>query len=127
MRNGWTDFAGGKFRTNAFGADVTKQAVLNATDRLAFRISQPWRVASGGFNLFLPTGYDYRTETVTNSWQSFSLSPSGREIDSELSYSTSIIGDDGWLGGNLFMRKDPGHVAGAGADVGAAIRFTLGF
>jgi subtilisin family serine protease len=126
-RRGWTDFAGGRFRSAAYGADVTKLGVLNATDRLAFRISQPLRVANGGFNLLLPTGYDYETQAATNSRQRFSLSPSGREIDTELSYSTAVLGDSGWLGGNLFMRKDPGHIASADADFGAALRFTLGF
>ena len=32
-----------------------------------------------------------------------------------------------WLGGNLFLRQDPGHIANADTDIGAAVRFTLGF
>jgi hypothetical protein len=73
----------------------------------------------------LPTGYSYETQTATHSLNRLSLSPSGREIDAELSYSTPVAG--GWLGGNLFARRQPGHIADADADVGAAIRFTLGF
>jgi hypothetical protein len=126
-RRGWTDFAGGKFETSACGFDLTKLGLLNADDRLGFRLSQPLRVTSGGFNLFLPTSYDYLTETATSSWQRFAMSPSGREIDTELSYSTSLLDGNGWLGGNLFLRKDPGHIANADADVGAAVRFSLDF
>ena len=33
----------------------------------------------------------------------------------------------GWIGGNLFLRRQPGHVASANTDYGAAVRFTLGF
>jgi hypothetical protein len=56
-----------------------------------------------------------------------SLRPSGREIDGELSYGTALLGDRAWFGGNLFYRRQPGHIAAAPDDVGAAIRFSLGF
>ena len=42
-----------------------------------------------------------------------SLTPSGREIDAELSYGTGLLGGNGWLGGNLFYRRQPGHIAAA--------------
>ena len=99
--------------------------MLNGSDRLGFRLSQPLRIEDGGFSMMLPTGYDYATGTVTNSLTDFSLSPSGREIDAELSYSTQLGG--GWLGGNLFARRQPGHIKDADTDYGAAIRYTLGF
>ena len=56
-----------------------------------------------------------------------SLRPTGRELDSELSYGTDLIGGKAWIGGNLFCRRQPGHIAAAPADVGAALRFSLGF
>ena len=40
-----------------------------------------------------------------------SLRPSGREIDGELSYGRTLIGGNGWLGGNLFYRRQPGNIA----------------
>jgi hypothetical protein len=126
-RRGWTDFAGGKFETAAYAFDLTRLGVLNADDRLGLRIAQPLRVTSGGFNLFLPTSYDYLTGTATSSWQHHSMSPSGREIDTELSYSTNLLDGNAWLGGNVFLRKDPGHIADANADLGAAVRFSLDF
>ena len=126
-RRGWTDGAGGKFATSAYGFALTKSGILSSGDRLGLRLSQPLRVESGGFNLLLPTSWNYETQTATNSWQRYSMSPSGREIDGEFSYSSSILDGSGWLGGNLFLRKDPGHVANAEPDYGAAIRFSLNF
>ena len=77
--------------------------------------------------MLLPTAYDYSTQTATSSLVNYSLSPSGREVDAELSYGSNVLGGSGWLGGNLFMRRQPGHIASASDDYGAAIRFTLGF
>jgi hypothetical protein len=126
-RRGWTAFAGGKLQTDAYAFDVTKTGVLGSNDRIGLRVAQPLRVASGGFGMMLPTAYDYSTRTSTSSWSTYSLSPSGREIDTELSYGSSLWDGSGWVGGNLFMRRQPGHIASADNDYGAAIRFTLGF
>ncbi|HEU4705090.1 MAG TPA: S8 family serine peptidase, partial [Sphingomicrobium sp.] len=126
-RRGWTDFAGGRFETGAYGFDLSRQGVLGWDDRLGLRLSQPLRVESGGFAMMLPTGYDYATGAATSSLSRFSLTPSGREVDAELSYGSSLLGDRGWIGGNLFIRRQPGHIARADDDYGAAIRFTLGF
>ena len=126
-RRGWTDFAAGKFQTGAYGVDVTKLNVLGDGDRLGLRVSQPLRIEHGGFAMLLPTAYDYSTETPTDSFSRFSLAPSGREVDTELSYGSSLFDGNGWLGGNLFFRRQPGHIADSKNDLGAAIRFTLGF
>jgi hypothetical protein len=56
-----------------------------------------------------------------------SLRPSGREVDGEVSYGSTLLDGNTWLGGNLFYRRDPGHIADSPDDVGAAIRFSLGF
>ena len=101
--------------------------VLGSGDRLGLRLSQPLRIEQGGFAMMLPTAYDYSTLTATSSLSRLSLTPSGREIDAELSYSSKLPGDDAWIGGNLFIRREPGHIASADDDYGGAIRFTLGF
>jgi hypothetical protein len=77
--------------------------------------------------MMLPTAYDYVTETATDSLSRMSMSPSGREIDAELSYGSTLLDGNAWFGGNLYYRRQPGHIANAPADAGAAIRFTLGF
>ncbi|MBA2466145.1 MAG: S8 family serine peptidase, partial [Sphingomonas sp.] len=126
-RRGWTSFAGGKFQTGAYGFDLARLGLLGSSDRLGLRLSQPLRIEGGGFAMMLPTAYDYATRSVTSSLSRLSLSPSGRELDAELSYGSSLFGDAGWIGGNLFMRRQPGHIADAKDDYGAAIRFTLGY
>jgi hypothetical protein len=126
-RRGWTSFAGGRFSTGAYGFDLAKLGLLGSGDRLGLRLSQPLRIEGGGVAMMLPTGYDYATQSVTNSLTQLSLSPSGRELDAELSYGSNLLADAGWVGGNLFMRRQPGHIASADDDYGAAIRFTLGF
>ena len=124
-RRGWTDFAGGRFQSGAYAFDLQKLGVLRRNDRIGLRIAQPLRIEQGGVGMMLPTGYSYETETPVMGWSTLSLTPSGREVDAELSYSTPVVG--GWLGGNLSVRKDLGHVAAAEDDYGAAIRYTLGF
>jgi hypothetical protein len=126
-RRGWTSFNAGKFQTGAYAFDLAKVGVLGSSDRLGLRFSQPLRVEHGGFAMWLPTSYDYATGTATNSLSTMSLSPNGRELDSELSYGSDLIGGKAWIGGNLFYRRQPGHIAAAPADAGAALRFTLGF
>ena len=104
---------------------MQKRGVVGNSDRLGLRIAQPLRIEKGGLGLMLPTGYDYATQSATSSWSTLSLSPSGREVDAEVSYSTPLA--SGWLGGNLFARSQPGHIRSADTDLGGAIRFTLGF
>ena len=120
-RRGWTEFAGGAFTSAAYGFDLAKISVFGASDRLGFRVAQPLRIDGGGFAMLLPTAYSYDTLQATNSLTRLSLSPSGREIDAELSYGGRL--GKGWFGGNLFMRRQPGHIATADADVGAAVRY----
>jgi hypothetical protein len=126
-RRGWTDFNAGKFQTGAYAFDIAKNGVLSGKDSLGFRIAQPLRVEHGGFAMMLPTAYDYSTGTATDTLSRLSLRPTGREVDAELSYGTWLLGDNGWLGANLFYRRQPGHIASLPDDKGAAVRFSLSF
>ncbi len=125
-RRGWTRFAGGAFTSGAYGVDLARTGLLREGDRLGFRLSQPLRIDGGGFALSLPTSFNYDSMTPGYSLVRSGLTPKGREIDAEVSYNTRLLGT-GWLGGNLYVRRQPGHIAAAEADVGAAVRFSLGF
>lgn len=125
-RRGWTSFAGGAFRTGAYGLDLSRADLLSDGDRLGFRLSQPLRIDGGGFAMSLPTSFNYDTMTPGYSIVRSSLVPRGREVDAELSYQRRLLAT-GWLGGNVFVRRQPGHIAAADADVGVAARFSLGF
>ncbi|WP_324748996.1 S8 family peptidase [Sphingomonas sp. LY54] len=131
-RRGWTGLAGtgalvdrGRLSTDAWAFDVAKTNAFVRGDKLAFRVMQPLRVRSGGFDVTMPVSYDYDTGAVGYEQRFFNLAPTGREIDFEAAYSVGLLGGD--LGANLFLRKEPGHVEAMGDDIGGAIRFTLGF
>jgi subtilisin family serine protease len=126
-RRGWTDFAAGKFETGAYSFDLAKSHVLSNRDSFGLRIAQPLRVDHGGFALMLPTSYDYTTGLATDTLSTLSLRPTGREIDGELSYGSSLMRGNAWIGANLFYRRQPGNIASLPDDKGAAIRFSLGF
>ncbi|WP_081974391.1 S8 family peptidase [Sphingomonas taxi] len=131
-RHGWTDAAlrggmagSGRLTTAAFAADVGKNGVFGR-DSFGLRIAQPLRVARGGIDYRLPTNYDYATLTVTDwTMQRLNLAPQGREIDVEARY--RVLLGRGDLQTNLFWRRDPGNYAALPADVGGALRYTIGF
>ncbi len=131
-RRGWTRIGAGGLRngadwlqTQAWSFDVSRDQIFSARDGLSLRVSQPLRVAKGGFNLTLPTGYDYATGTTQYGVSRFNLAPDGRETDAEVSYHLAVAG--GFLGTNLYWRQQPGNVAIAPDDIGMAVRFTRGF
>ncbi|HEX8420741.1 MAG TPA: S8 family serine peptidase, partial [Sphingomonas sp.] len=132
LRRGWSQarLSGaiggtGLLRTGAFDADIGKDGVFGG-DSIGLRVAQPLRVASGGIDYRLPTGYDYATELV-NAWtiQRLDLAPTGRELDIEARYSAFLIG--GALHTNLYWRRNPGNIATAPADYGLALRWARGF
>ena len=86
---------------------------LFGNDSLSFTIAQPLR-ASGDAVLALGG----------ESAETARLSPSGREIASEIGYARPL--GAGWLSLGLFWRDQPGHIATAAPDAGAALRFRLG-
>ena len=131
-RRGWTGLSGtgslvdqGRLSTEAFAFDLSKRGAFTSGDKLAFRVMQPLRVSSGGFDLRVPTSYDYATGTVGYEDRFLNLAPTGREIDFEAAYSLKLLGGD--LGLNAFLRRQPGHIEAMQDDVGGAIRYTLGF
>jgi hypothetical protein len=131
-RRGWTAASGGvglatggRLSTDAWNLDVAKRGAFRAGDRLALRVMQPLRVRSGGIDLRVPVSYDYATLTAGYESRLFNLAPTGREIDLEAAYAVPLLG--GELAANAFARRQPGNVAAIDRDLGAAIRFTLGF
>ena len=130
-RRGWTRMGagsalvkGGRLVSDAFFFDLGRRNIWRAGDDFALRISQPLRVRSGGYDMNLPVSYDYKTGAVGYARQQLSLAPEGREIDVEAAYGVPAFG--GHLSANAFYRREPGHIAAANADVGAALRFVLG-
>ncbi|MEO7826072.1 MAG: S8 family serine peptidase, partial [Allosphingosinicella sp.] len=133
-RLGWTSVPaaaglaqGGRLVTDAWSLDLSKSGALRPGDRFALRVMQPLRVRSGGFDLNVPVSYSYDTLSAGYESRFFNLAPTGREIDLEAAYGLDLLDGTGHLSANAFARRDPGNVAALDADLGAAIRFTLGF
>jgi hypothetical protein len=131
-RRGWSSAPGAgalaqssRLSTDAWAFDVSKRGAFVSGDKLAIRLMQPLRVRSGGFDLNVPVSYDYATLSAGYEKRFFNLAPSGREIDLEAAYGMHLLG--GELSANAFARRQPGHIAAMDADVGGAMRFTLGF
>lgn len=110
--------------TTAFSADIGHTGVLGG--ELGLRVAQPLRVADGGLDLALPTGWSYATSAV-DAWttQRLNLAPTGREIDLEARYARPLGG--GVLHANLFGRRHPANRADLAPDYGVAVRWSSGF
>lgn len=131
-RRGWSSIRGGeglvrggRLSTDAFAFDLAGTGAFMTGDRIALRVMQPLRVRAGGLDIRLPVSWDYESGRAGYGRRFFNLAPTGRELDYELSYETRLIG--GYMAANAFVRTDPGHVERMKDDVGAALRFTLGF
>lgn len=116
----------GTIVTRAWAGDIGKTGVLGVSDAIGFRVSQPLRVARGGIDIAMPTYWDYASQSVTQ-WteQRLNLAPTGREQVYEGSY-TAPLGT-GWLSANVFWRQQPGNIANAPSDTGAAVRYSFTF
>lgn len=125
LRQGRTSSGAARLRSNGWALGLTKQAIAHPTDSLALRLSQPLRVEAGGLSLRLPTRYDYATHSVDWTVERLGLAPRGRQIDAEAVYARAL--GAGWMTTNVYWRKDSGNIAWFPDDIGAAMRFTLGF
>lgn len=132
LRQGYTRaqrtgfIAGGSdFASNGWAVDVTRSGVFEKGDRIGLRVAQPLRVSGGGLKLDLPVSYDYATESAGYGTRNVSLSPTGREIVSELRWSGPLL--DGQAGASVFYRHQPGHIADAPADAGIAATWSMQF
>lgn len=132
-RLGWTGArmgggieGGGLLATRAFALDLGKQEVLAPGDSAGLRLTAPLRVLAGGLDYRLPDQWDYATGSVSG-WRDgrLNLTPTGRALDAEMRYAVPM--GEGWLAGNLFWRRDPGNIAALDDELGAALRFSLGF
>jgi hypothetical protein len=134
FRNGWTQLPGGNgfveggsLATDGWSFDLWRRGTIRQGDLLSFRVTQPLRVRSGGYQLNVPVSYDYATTSVGYDSSTFNLAPQGRELAFEAAYLLPLFNGAGSVSANTFYRRDPGHIDAARDDVGAALRFTLGF
>ena len=132
VRNGWTFArgagavsAGSRLSSRAWSLDVARSGVFAADDSLAFRLSQPLRVESGGLNFRLPVDYSYDTMSPIFGIRTLSLSPQGREQTGEIAWRGRLFAGDATA--SLFYRQDPGHYETLPDDKGAAVTWSRKF
>jgi len=131
-RQGWTRAnrseivtSGSRLTSNAFSFDIMRDNAFGLGDRMAFRISQPLRVTSGGLALNLPVAFDYASNSASFGIRRFNLAPRGREIASEFAWMIPLT--SGTFSTNFFWRQEPGHFQNAPDDLGVAFRLNLEF
>jgi hypothetical protein len=131
-QRGWTYAAaggaltgGGLLESRSWSIDLAGRDVLMVGDMLGLRAAAPLRVVQSRFNLLLPDSWDWKTRTATSHVAPLALVPGGSERDYELSYGRSLGG--AWIATNVFLRSQPGNIAAAPVDYGAAVRWALSF
>ncbi|MFM9853552.1 MAG: S8 family peptidase [Sphingomonadaceae bacterium] len=131
VRQGWTRIGpsgvrrgNDRLRSASYAAEVNRTHLFTSHDQFTVRVAQPLRVTAGGFDLTLPSDYDYATGTATYGTQRLNLTPEGHERVIESVYARAL--GRGYLTTNLYWRTQPDNIAAAPADFGAAVRFRLG-
>ncbi|HWA23232.1 MAG TPA: S8 family peptidase [Caulobacterales bacterium] len=103
-----------------------RQWLPHAAGKLTFSVSQPLRVESGAFSVLLPTANDWGRQSLTFAPQAIPATPSGREIDTSVTYSL-------WAADNLTARvsatyaSEPGHNREAPAEKALTFGMRYGF
>lgn len=111
--------SGSRLMSNAWSFDIARSSLFKPGDTLAFRVSQPLRVESGGLSLSLPAEYSYDTLAATRRRTQIPLAPNGREMMGEIAWRGPLWG--GTAAASLFYRTDPGNYEASPDDGGAAI------
>jgi hypothetical protein len=131
-QRGWTRAAaggalrdGGSLTSQSWSADLAKRGLFTDGDLLGLRIAQPLRVIASAFPLVLPNEWNWESAVATHRVVPLDLVPRGRQRDYELSYGRGL--GPGWLGANLYLREQSGNIAAIPADVGMALRWSMGF
>ncbi|MBO9575813.1 MAG: S8 family serine peptidase [Sphingobium sp.] len=116
---------GGLIRSRSWSLDLARTGLVRPGDLAGLRVSAPLRVTASRFDLLLPQSWDWQSATATMARMPLNLVPTGAERDYELSYGFALSG--GWLGTNVFARTQPGNIAAAPDDYGAALRWSARF
>jgi len=132
LQRGWTQAAaggalrnGGSLVGQSWSADLARRNLLARGDLFGLRISLPLRVIASRFDLVVPQAWDWEREIASETRVPLNLVPRGRQRDYELSYGRGI--GPGWLGANLFLRQQGGNIAAMPEELGAALRWSVGF
>lgn len=110
--------------TSAWTVGVARRGVLARRDQLSLRLSQPLRVERGRAALRWVSGRNGNGALHIARAQ-LPLSPSGRQLEAELSYARDLAG--GMLHISALGTRHPGHNASAAAEFSLLLRYALRF
>ena len=112
--------------SDAFALGLVKNDVFDGKDKIGLMFSQPLRVEAGDRATFsVPTAVN-ADGTVVRTNEQVSLTPSGRELNLQLSYSRELASNMG-VTSYALARHEPGHNEDAAPDFGAGMRFKFSF
>lgn len=110
--------------SSAWAVGVSRRAVLAQRDQLSLRLSQPLRVERGRAALRWVSGRNGNGSLHIERAE-LPLSPSGRQLEAELSYARDLAG--GMLHISALGTRHPGHNASAAAEFSLLLRYALRF
>jgi len=115
----------GTLYATALGAGLTLARPFGEYDLLSIGISQPLRVDDAEASLDVPVARDADGDVLWDG-DRIDVSPNGREISLDVAYVTPLL-QNGTLSANAYLRNEPGHEAGADADIGALLTVAFPF
>ena len=104
---------------------LTRRGLFASGDRAGFLVSQPLRVNRATATLTVPVGRDLQGNLIRKG-DRVDVTPSGREIDLQLVYQRPVA-DGANVATYMFLRREPGHIAGAKPEVGVAAKVSVKF
>jgi len=108
-------------RADAFGIGLVWSKAFRPGDRLSVSMSQPLRAGSGAMTLVTPTGMS-DAGAMQYTVDATSLAATGRELLTELNYSTPLGPTDS-VGVSFIRRRNPGNDASLPAEHAVGIRY----
>lgn len=116
----------GKLATTSFAVGIAGNDVLRSGDRFGLAILQPMRVSGGSATVRVPVDRDFDLDRFIFEDRRLDFSPSGREIDIELSWGMPLAGRFRFEA-NLVQQFEPGHIADAAPVTSLLLRLRTGF
>lgn len=116
----------GRLRTESFAFGLRGRDILTARDRMGFAVIQPLRVSGGSASLRVPVDRDFDADIFLFEDRTLSLSPSGREIDLEMSYGL-MLNAHTHIETSLVQQFEAGHVANGGTITSLLVRLRSRF
>lgn len=113
-------------RSEAFGAGLVMQGLVEDGDGFSFMVGQPLRVTSGSADVTVAVGRTEDGQVQTRTARA-DLAPDAREISTEAVYSFALDDEAHDLSTGTFVRFNPDNDPDASPDIGFGVKYRLQF